>query len=98
MSDKIKWVPDENGAPMCDRTCLFMGNAGDADNFDPICTHPVTEALVYDLQTCPMMCYPQMVKMMAALKALVALRSNSDNDPMIELMEIIGMAKLAVTP
>ena|GEM_PF-6505672 len=95
----IEWEPDENGMPMCVRDCPFMSNAGDADNYEPECTHPTTQALLYayNMDTCPIMCYPQMVKIVAAAKALVSWSDFGGDAPeMLEDAE--ADAREAVTP
>ena len=95
----IKWIPDENGVPMCDRDCPFIRNAGDADNFDPECTHPTTQALLYayDMDTCPIMCYPQMVKIVAAAKAIVSWSDFGGDAPEM-LDDAVQSAREAVKP
>lgn len=64
---KINFQPDENGVPMCNRKCPYMSNAGDQDSFEPECTHPTMDALIYDLESSPMLCYPQIAKITKAL-------------------------------
>jgi hypothetical protein len=57
---KIDWEPDENGVPMCRYDCSLLRHYDPGDGDDIFsCTHPIMATLLYDLQTLPMMCYPQ---------------------------------------